>query len=180
MFSILSVQNDIKLSLISVDIAPSTTILLSFVLATYFYAIHVRANPKPPAQIAHPQYRHQGLYDCQLQDDDDRPEPRDVRRRSSIFRRFAAGLRGPKRERVRRPAQPLPQPSRNAQFPAAIQANAGWWKPLSEQPLGISFRSLGFGLRGGREAGEQRRILPAGVPPHQRRRKEHRLLEPTR
>lgn len=180
MFSILSVQNDIKLSLISVDIAPSTTILLSFVLATYFYAIHVRKNPLPRAPIARAEYRQQQLYEYPLQHDGDRREPRDVRRRPSIFRRITARLRSPKRERIRRPAQLEPQPNRNAQLSAAIQANAGWWGPLSKQPLRISFRSLGLGFGGGPQAGEQRRVLAASVPPHQGRRKEHRLLEPAR
>ena len=179
MFSILTVQNDIKLSLLSVHIDPSTTLLLSFVLAGYFYAVHVRSHPLPRAPIAHfelPEHEYQWQVGAAQDYEHDLGAAGHLRR-ASIFRRLTGGFRGRKRDRVVAPA-PAETQARLA-LPAPIRAHDrknGRRTPVSQSPLRLSLRGA-FGFGGGREkAGEQRRILPARVEEN-KGRKKLRLLE---
>lgn len=51
--SILSIENHIHLSLISISVAPSTLLALSVLTFVYLYILHVRNNPQPRGETKH-------------------------------------------------------------------------------------------------------------------------------
>lgn len=190
----MTVQNDIKLSLLSIHIDPSTTLLLSFVLAGYFYAVHVRSNPRPIAhyelnnqyQLNQQQYAQAQWQPLHTEDITDYEYEHDLGaagalRRASFFRRISSGFRSSKHPRVLAAPAPQRQPVRLA-LPAPSRADEqrknGRGKSVSQSPQRFSLsRALGFRGGGVREkTGEQRRVQPARVETHKAGKKQ-RLLE---
>lgn len=166
-----TIANHVNVSLISLNIAPSTAITLTILLFIYLYIIHSRdhpllsdnpkqlqqANPRPLPPIHEP---------CRIEQNNDNDYRRAGRplRRSSFFGRLSTRLRTPTKKQRDRAALPPP-----ATPPTTVIPSTLW----------LSFPSFGFPF-GGQRGGSgrlNRQILPAGVETRRKRKEKQRLLE---
>lgn len=162
---VFTVENHVNVSLISLNIAPSTAIALTVLLFIYLYIIHSRDHPLSD----HPK---------QIQQADPRPlppihEPRRIdQNHDHDYRRAGRALRRPPffgrlTTRLRAPARK--QRDRALPAPTAVVPPSLW----------LSFPSFGlpFGGQRGGPGPVDRQILPAGVETRRKRKEKQRLLE---
>lgn len=148
---LLTVENHVNLSLISLNIAPGTFLAFAVLAFAYLYIIHVRNNPQPRLQVAHiAAHQVQGPVQHNGAPALDRGAGARIRR-PPLIKRISARLRTNKQQRDQ-PIAPLRLP-----FPSL-------WLPLG--------RRLGYGRL---DLGRQ--IQPAGVAPRRKRQSKQRLLE---
>ena len=66
--SILSIENHVQFSLISLTVPPSTTLAIIILILAYFYILHIRKNPLPHHRQQHfqqPNFQEDHVYDAQ-------------------------------------------------------------------------------------------------------------------
>lgn len=158
-----TVENHVQLSLISLTVSQSTCYGLAVILCVYLYIIHVRKHPLPrssPDQID--PYGH--VRNGRERQHGDHRGARRALRRTSIFRRFAAGLRTREQQRARPEAlpPPLPVPEENSLW---LPFSTFWLPERSRQRVGNG------------RLGVERAIQPPGVETRRKRSTQQRLLE---
>jgi len=142
---LITVENHVNLSLISLNIAPGTFLAFAVLAFAYLYIIHVRNNPLPRLQVAHIEAQvaaHNGP------PTHDRGPGADVRR-APFFRRISARLRTDKQRD--RPVAPLRIP-----FPSL-------WLPLRHRlgdgRLGLGRQIQPAGMETRRKRQSKQRLL---------------------